>query len=136
MNYFMTQNNDLKSHLSSTRYKILVADDTDSIRQTLTMTLQLEGYDVFEACDSNAAIEVLKVNRIDLIVSDIDMPGGNGLQLLEPPPSPELTMPPVILISGSCLFSREKLRSLGAIEFFRKPVQIDDFLFFIRKTLA
>ena len=62
---------------------ILVVDDMDLVRHTLTRTLTLVGYNVLEAADGRAALDIIRKNRglIDLTLSDILMPLMNGTEL-------------------------------------------------------
>ncbi|MEV3831396.1 response regulator [Aeromonas allosaccharophila] len=61
---------------------ILVVDDSASIRATITMTLQSAGFAVIEADDGNAALGQLELQRVHLIISDLNMPGMDGMTLL------------------------------------------------------
>ncbi|WP_196138277.1 response regulator [Aliikangiella sp. G2MR2-5] len=61
--------------------KILIADDSASIRQMVSFTLKAGGFEVEEAKDGKQAIEIASQNHIDLIISDVNMPEMNGLEL-------------------------------------------------------
>ncbi|WP_421252691.1 response regulator [Aeromonas jandaei] len=61
---------------------ILVVEDSASIRATITMTLQSAGFRVIEADDGNAALSRLDGQRVHLIISDLNMPGMDGMTLL------------------------------------------------------
>jgi two-component system cell cycle sensor histidine kinase/response regulator CckA len=62
---------------------ILVVDDMDLVRHTLTRTLTLAGYNVLEAADGREALDIIRKNQglVDLTVSDILMPHMNGTEL-------------------------------------------------------
>jgi len=62
---------------------ILVVDDMDLVRHTLTRTLTLAGYNVLEAADGREALDIIRKNQgmIDLTLSDILMPLMNGTEL-------------------------------------------------------
>ncbi len=62
--------------------EILVVDDSASIRQVVTMTLQDAGYAVTEAKDGVDALGILKGKKFNLIVSDVNMPNMDGISLL------------------------------------------------------
>ena len=64
-------------------FKILVVDDEAPIRDMLSEALRVFGYDVATAPDGDAALETLRVSRFDMILSDINMPGMTGFQLLK-----------------------------------------------------
>jgi DNA-binding response OmpR family regulator len=61
---------------------ILVVDDNEDIRSLLSLVLQKEGYHVFLAANGNEAIEIVKNNKLDLILLDVMMPGLSGLEVL------------------------------------------------------
>ena len=61
---------------------LLVADDDPAVRQSLERTLTREGYAVVLAPDGQAALERLRAGGIDLVLSDLKMPGLTGLELL------------------------------------------------------
>ncbi len=63
---------------------VLIAEDEAMVRLVVAETLRDAGYDVLEACDGTQALEILKTDaKIDLLVSDMKMPGLNGYQLVE-----------------------------------------------------
>lgn len=61
--------------------KILVVDDSRSMRQMVAMTLANAGYDVTEAEDGVDALSKAKLSSYDLVLTDINMPNMNGLEL-------------------------------------------------------
>ncbi|MBL0670116.1 response regulator [Aeromonas hydrophila] len=61
---------------------ILVVDDSVGIRAAITMTLSSAGFEVIEAGDGEAALIELDQRRIHLIISDLNMPGMDGMTLL------------------------------------------------------
>jgi two-component system chemotaxis response regulator CheY len=62
---------------------ILIVDDAASIRATVSIALKGAGYDVIEACDGNDALSKLGGTRVNLIISDVNMPGMDGITLLK-----------------------------------------------------
>lgn len=80
--------------------KILVVDDSQTVRETEKHLLLNAGYEVHTAVDGNDALNVLRTHTIDLIVSDIDMPRMNGFELAKKiREEPTLKDIPVIIIS-------------------------------------
>ncbi|HAU4887013.1 response regulator [Aeromonas hydrophila] len=61
---------------------ILVVDDSVGIRAAITMTLSSAGFEVIEAGDGEAALIKLDQRRVHLIISDLNMPGMDGMTLL------------------------------------------------------
>lgn len=64
------------------RKTILVVDDSAGIRAAITMTLSSAGFEVIEAGDGEAALIELDQRRVHLIISDLNMPGMDGMTLL------------------------------------------------------
>ncbi|TYK65372.1 two-component system response regulator ArcA [Colwellia echini] len=62
-------------------YQVLVVEDEDVTRFNLRSLFEAEGYDVFEAIDGNSMAEQLRLNSINLVIMDINLPGKNGLLL-------------------------------------------------------
>ena len=63
--------------------KILLVDDDASVRRVLQFKLQKRGFAVATAADGNEALENLNTETFDLLLSDIRMPGMDGIELLE-----------------------------------------------------
>jgi CheY-like chemotaxis protein len=62
-------------------HRILIADDEPNHRRCLSISLRLEGYEVFEAADGQQALDVLAEEQIDVLVCDLMMPRIDGLEL-------------------------------------------------------
>lgn len=62
-------------------YQVLVVEDEDVTRFNLRSLFEAEGYTVFEAVDGDSMAEQLKINVINLVIMDINLPGKNGLLL-------------------------------------------------------
>lgn len=109
---------------------LLVVDDSAAIRKILQRVLRQTGMligNIYEAGDGQEALTVLQTNKVDLILSDINMPKMDGLQLLaELKASAEYRDIPVIMITteGGATKVGEAGR-LGAAGYLRKPFSAD-----------
>ena len=102
---------------------ILVVDDSESIRTILKLTLQFKGYTVIEAEDGMQAYEILKVQLVDLLITDISMPKMTGLELLNKVRQEmNNTTLPIIICTAEKNVSEEKFLSEGANKILMKPV--------------
>src|SRR6185437_5211848 len=82
--------------------KILVVDDEPDLRDIISSRFQMEGSHVTLAENGESALKVLKGNDFDAVISDIRMPGGSGIELLEALRAMQInkSLPAFILISG------------------------------------
>ena len=62
---------------------ILAADDSPSIQQMVRFTLEAEGHDVVTVGDGSDALEEVKSGQFDLVITDINMPNMNGIEMIE-----------------------------------------------------
>jgi YesN/AraC family two-component response regulator len=111
--------------------KILLVDDEDTVRNVLSLLLETAGYDVQQACDGNHALESFRNRPVDLIITDIVMPGKEGLELIRS----FLQIDPgakIIAISGGGRGSSheylELARRFGAQYALAKPFSRDEVL--------
>lgn len=100
---------------------ILVVDNGETIRETLLKILEREGYQVLTAGDGQAALEILRENRVNVIISDVCMPRMDGNKLLKMAKS---ILPDVEIIlmtgHGKLEMGLEALKE-GAFDFIQKP---------------
>lgn len=115
--------------------KILVVDDEAGMRESLSVLLESEGYDVVVAEDGFIALALFKENRFDLILTDITMPGLTGLRLSERirRDFPELK---VVIIAMSGYSGAGAAASLfGCDAFIVKPVDNSELIKIVKKLL-
>ena len=111
-------------------YRILIADDSDAIRDVLNEALQDEGYDVTEVASGDAVIEAFKETNgaaPDLALMDIRMPGKDGLEVLRTLRSARDSELPIIVMTafGSASTAIEAMK-LGAFDYIAKPFELDE----------
>lgn len=106
--------------------RILVIDDEEAARYGISRALSRPGYLVEEAADGLAALDKLTSFAPDVVVSDINMPGMDGLELLRRA-NQQSDPPPVVLITayGSEQVAVEALRA-GAYDYLTKPFELDE----------
>jgi two-component system, sensor histidine kinase and response regulator len=116
---------------------LLLVEDDDAIRETTADLLQLCDFNVVTARSGREAAELLARQQVDIVVSDVVMPDGDGLGLLEHiRSSPALRLLPVILLSARA----EKAdiqhgMAHGADDYLTKPFQTDDLIAAIHRQL-
>jgi len=116
-------------------HKILVVDDEQIIRESISFVLREEGYDVTEAINGSDAYQKVLNSNFDLIITDIEMPMMKGIELLEKVSQTNpLTIIMVITAYGSLETAIAALR-LGASDYILKPVEFDELLIKINRLL-
>ncbi len=118
--------------MESAAFTILLIDDEEDIRFMLENALEGQGYKVVTAQSAEDAVAKLSSNQINLVLSDIELPGMSGLELLT---QIKMTYPnlPVILMTGKGYSMNEALLD-GADEYIKKPFEIHDLFEVIEKT--
>lgn len=106
---------------------LLVVDDETDLRDIVASELEFMGARVFQAENVANAEKILNANKIDLIISDIRMPGGTGIDLLNFVKSKNETEP-VILITGFADITIEDAFDKGAEALINKPFKLDDLI--------
>src|SRR5689334_4560934 len=105
---------------------ILVVDDEPSLRDALQQLLSLDGYDVAVAVSAEEALGCLPRGGFDVIVSDIRMPGLNGLQLLERSRAANPRVAVILFTAYATVSTAVEALRLGANDFLLKPFEMDD----------
>jgi DNA-binding NtrC family response regulator len=114
---------------------ILLVDDDPSVRRVLQFKLQKRGFSVDTASDGREALNSLEGKPFDLLLSDIRMPGMDGIELLE---KAKLAQPgiKVILITAHATVSQAvQAVKLGAFDYITKPFEDDELFVAIEKAL-
>ncbi|MFY0641854.1 response regulator [Bermanella sp. WJH001] len=118
--------------------KILAVDDSASMRQMVSFTLKGAGHDVIEASDGVEALNFAKGQGVDLVLSDVNMPNMNGIELcrnLRELPSYKFT-PILMLTTESAGDKKMEGKSAGATGWIVKPFNPDQLLTTIKKVLG
>ena len=102
-------------------YRILIADDDESVRGLLKATLPEDGYDVLEAGDGSEALELLAGNAFDLVLLDWNMPKRSGAHVLDELKRRNPELPVVVLTAQHQPTHRELAERLGVDAFLTKP---------------
>ena len=114
---------------------LLVADDDPGVRESLERTLTREGYRVVLASDGRAALERVQAGGIDLIVTDLKMPGLTGLDLLRAAKAITPDVDVILLTAFGTVEEAVKAMKDGAYDFLTKPFRREQLLKLIDKAL-
>jgi two-component system chemotaxis sensor kinase CheA len=108
------ESRDLRPVAVKTRARVLVVDDSPIIRDLLVELLTAAKLDVHTAADGAEALEVLDRHRVDLVLSDVEMPGIDGFELLTRVRQRDPELPVVMVTTRGSMADRERAAALGA----------------------
>ncbi|MCG8552198.1 MAG: response regulator [Desulfobacterales bacterium] len=116
---------------------IMTVDDSTSIRQMVSFTLNQVGYEVLEAVDGQDAVDKLAGIDIDMMLTDLNMPNKNGLELIEWVRSiPKFRFVPIIMLTTeSETEMKQKGKAAGATGWIVKPFKPEQLLAIVKKVL-
>jgi two-component system phosphate regulon response regulator PhoB len=118
--------------------KVLIADDQANMRQLVRLTLETGRFEIFEAPDGEAALEVARREQPDLVFLDWTMPGLAGVDvcraLRDDPRHDEMRI--VMLTARSQQDDRESARQMGADDYITKPFSPIQLLEKVRDVLG
>jgi two-component system response regulator PilR (NtrC family) len=115
--------------------KLLVVDDEQSMRDFLSIMLKKEGYDVVTAENGGGALKVIQAEIFDLVITDIKMPGVDGIEVLK---TVKEVSPETIVIMITAFATTEtavEAMKLGAYDYITKPFKVDVIKLVIQKAL-
>jgi two-component system, chemotaxis family, chemotaxis protein CheY len=117
---------------------ILTVDDSASMRQMVKMTLSDAGYAVVEAGDGVQGLVVARAHPVDLVLTDLNMPGMDGLALVRElrKLSTYTGVPIVLLTTESDAERKQQAKAAGATAWITKPFQPGQLLSVIKKVLG
>lgn len=114
---------------------ILVVEDDKFFRKAICDLLKKKGYSVIEAANGKLAAGLINTKHVDVVISDIQMPEMNGIELLQW--SIKNKPVPFIIMTGfSTLLETQSAYDLGAKEFITKPFKTADFIAVVNKVLC
>lgn len=115
--------------------RILVVDDEHLIRWSLEQNLKKQGYDVTVAGSGEDALRILQEETPDLVLLDIQLPGINGLEVLEKIKELEDDVVVIMVTALGVLETAVKAMRLGAHDYINKPFNLDELAIVIKKAL-
>lgn len=115
--------------------RILIVDDELSMREFLSILVEREGYEAVVAADAEQALGLLETNFFDLVISDVNMPGLNGIQLLA---RIKVMAPETAVLMMTAFTAAEQAveaMKLGAYDYISKPFKVEEIKVLIRNAL-
>lgn len=117
-------------------FNILVVDDEKNIREGLSVSLEMDGYNTFLAEDGKKALEILVKEDVDLVVSDLKMPNMSGSELLKKVAATYPNIPVIILTGHGTVENAVVAMRDGAYDFITKPVNLEHLTLLAKRALG
>lgn len=111
---------------------ILIVDDEPDLREMLEFEFEMAGANVTTAPNGREGFKILKEGNFDVVVSDIRMPGGDGIELIQSMNEHSIQTP-LIFISGFADIQIDEAYALGASGYFAKPFVLQDIVLKVEK---
>src|SRR5437867_7222442 len=121
--------------MSESRERILIVDDEENLVALFKRILQKEGYEVQCASSGEEALDKLETEWFDLVITDLKMPGMDGLELLSKGKAVNPTMPFIMLTAFGTVHSAVAAMKEGAYDYLVKPVDNEEFTLVVKKAM-
>jgi DNA-binding NtrC family response regulator len=115
---------------------ILLVEDKDSLRRVLRLTLENAGYSVTEAPDARAALNEIAGGPHKLVLTDLRMPHGSGLDVLRAARAADANIPVIVMTAFGSIDEAVQAMKDGAHDFLQKPVDSNHLLLIVERALA
>ena len=117
---------------------VMTADDSASVRQMVAFTLKQNGYDVIEAVDGQDALTKLAAKKVDMLLTDLNMPKLDGIGLIKGVRASALNkfIPIVMLTTESQGSKKAEGKSAGATGWIVKPFKPEQLIAVVKKVLG
>lgn len=115
-------------------FKILITDDDVDLRELLTEAVSNWGYVVSVAKDGEEALKKLRMERFDIVITDLMMPGMDGLKLLERIVELDKDILVIIVTGYATIETAVKAIETGAYDYIAKPFRLDELMIVLKNA--
>jgi len=115
--------------------KILIVDDELNMRLVLSALLKKEGYEIASAADGNEAMDVLKSDGIDAVITDLKMPNMDGMELLRRMNNKYPDVPVIMITAHGTVATAVEALKKGALDYITKPFDLDELKNVVSKAI-
>ncbi len=122
--------------MDNKKANILVLDDEKVVLESVSRILEEEGYRVVTCQRGQEAMEALKKERFDILITDLKMPGMDGLQAMETLLGIDPDLSVIMFTAYSTVDSAVKAMKMGAVDYIRKPFTPDQLTELVAKVMA
>jgi len=114
---------------------ILIVEDEPKMLRLLELNLSEEGYSVKTAEDAEAGLNLLRQDRIDLVITDLKLPGMNGLEFLQAVKRHDARIPVVVMTAYGTVETAVEAMKAGASDYVLKPFSLEEIKLIVGKEL-
>ncbi len=117
------------------KFTLLIIDDEKNIREGLAANFELEGYNVKTAADGEEGLALIRNGDIDLVITDLRMPGLSGEDVLKTVTAEQSGIPVIILTGHGSIDAAVNAMRHGAYNFLTKPLNLDQLGLIVKRAL-
>jgi DNA-binding NtrC family response regulator len=114
---------------------ILIVEDEAKMRRLLELNLAEDGFNTLSAGDAEAGLKLLSQGTVDLIVTDLKLPGMNGLEFLQTVKRQNASLPVVVMTAFGTVETAVEAMKAGASDYVLKPFSLSEMRMVVRKEL-
>src|ERR1700722_18078671 len=114
---------------------ILIVEDEAKMRRLLELNLGEDGFHTLSAGDAEAGLKLLSENTVDLVVTDLKMPGMNGLEFLQAVKRQNAVLPVVVMTAFGTVETAVEAMKAGASDYVLKPFSLAEMRMVVHKEL-
>ncbi|HLA96291.1 MAG TPA: response regulator [Pyrinomonadaceae bacterium] len=114
---------------------ILIVDDEQSYRQLLTLVFEGDGHAIRTATNGREALELVKAEPADVIISDVRMPDMDGIELLRASREHQPDIGVILMTAFASVETAREAFKLGADDFIQKPFDVEELKLLVKKAL-
>src|SRR5215510_2978221 len=114
--------------------KILLVDDEPLMRLSMVDTLETVGYDVHAAASGTEGLEILRQKPVDLVITDLRLPGVDGLTILKATKEKAPQTDVVVITAHGSVETAVEAMKFGAFDYITKPFQMDELLLIVERV--
>jgi DNA-binding NtrC family response regulator len=125
----------MSSDSKTPRPAILIVEDEAKMRRLLDLNLADEGYAVHAAADAEAGLNLIRQEKIDLVLTDLRLPGMDGLEFLQMVKRANARIPVVVMTAYGTVETAVEAMKAGAADYVLKPFPLEEIKLVVRKEL-
>ncbi len=118
-----------------TKYSILIVDDEENVRKLLQKIFLKENYITHTASNAEDALHIIDTFQVDVVITDIKMPGISGIELLNKIREIDTSIQVIMITAFATLETAIDALKMGAKDYITKPFNLEDILFSVRKLI-